>query len=61
MTCVFAALHARALAQDEQGLTILAYAFGAAFILAPLAAALYLFGTSTAGDAGDIVNDAIAP
>ena len=59
MTRAFAALHARALVQDEQGLTILAYALGAAVILVPMAAAMYLFGASTASDASDIVDNAI--
>ena len=60
MTRTFAALHARALAQDEQGLTILAYALGAAAILVPMASAIYLFGTSMTSDARDIVDNAIS-
>ena len=61
MTRAFAALHARSLAQDEQGLTILAYALGAAAILVPMAAGMHLFGASMASDAGDIVDNAILP
>ena len=61
MTRVFAMLHAQALGPDEDGLSILAYAFGAVFILVPMAAALYFFGTSTANEASAIVDNAIAP
>ncbi len=61
MKSVFAALHTRALAQDEKGLTILAYALGAAAILVPMSAAMYLFGTNMASDASDIVDNAILP
>ena len=41
----------RGLHDDEEGLSILAYAFGAGLILAPLVVALALFGPGSAEDA----------
>ena len=46
--------------RDEAGLTMLAYALGAAVILVPLAAAVFLLGTETVSDAEDKVNSALA-
>ena len=37
--------------RDEEGLTILAYALGAAFVVIPLAAAMILFGQSASDKA----------
>jgi len=44
---------ARALDRDEDGLSLVAYALGAAFIVVPMAIALFLFGqgASTRADA----------
>ena len=39
------------LQRDEEGLTILAYALGAAFVVIPLAAAMILFGQSASDKA----------
>ena len=54
-----AGTHARALAADDDGLTILAWALGAAFIVAPLAAALFAFSNDAALDAGTVADEAI--
>jgi hypothetical protein len=45
--------------QDESGLTMLAYALGAAVVIAPLAVAIWGFGTETATNAQDVVEAAI--
>lgn len=42
----------RDLKRDEEGLTMLAYALGAAVIIVPLAAAVLTFGESTVTKAG---------
>ncbi len=39
------------LKRDEEGLTMLAYALGAAVVIVPLAGAVYLFGTAAVDDA----------
>ena len=52
--------HALRARRDEAGLTMLAYALGAAVILVPLAAALFLFGGETASEAGNLVDGVIA-
>ncbi len=49
----------RDLKRDEEGLTILAYALGAAIIVIPLAALVLGFGTSAVKNAGDIVDTQI--
>ncbi len=46
--------------RDEEGLTMLAYAFGAAVIIVPLAAAVFAFGSSTVDEAAAKVNGALA-
>jgi hypothetical protein len=51
------ALRAR---RDEAGLTMLAYALGAALVIIPLATALFLFGGDTVTEAGDRVDGVIA-
>ncbi len=51
------ALRAR---RDEAGLTMLAYALGAAVIIVPLAGALLLFGGDTVTEAGNRVDGVIA-
>jgi hypothetical protein len=45
--------------RDEEGLTMLAYALGAAVIIVPLAAAVFAFGNDAATDAGAVVDAAI--
>ncbi len=50
----------RALKRDEEGLTMLAYALGAAVIIVPLAAAVLAFGNSAVTDAGVKVDAALA-
>ena len=52
--------HARTLVEDDEGLTILAYALGAVFILVPGAAAVYAFSNGAAADASDILDNAIS-
>ncbi len=37
--------------KDEEGLSLVAYALGAAFIVVPMAIALFLFGTQATGRA----------
>ena len=49
-------MHAQILRDDAQGLTILAYALGAAAVLAPLAILLFAFGTDAATQASDQTN-----
>ena len=49
----------RDLKRDEEGLTMLAYALGAAVIIVPLAGLVLAFGTNAVSDAGDKVNSAI--
>ena len=51
------ALRAR---RDEAGLTMLAYALGAALVIVPLASALFFFGGDTVTEAGDRVDAVIA-
>lgn len=53
------AAHARTLVGDEEGLTILAYALGAAVILVPMAGAIYAFSNGAATDAAAVVDAAI--
>ena len=43
----------RRLHDDEQGLSLLAYALGAAFIVVPIAIAMFLFGTATTDSASN--------
>ena len=50
----------RELQRDEEGLTMLAYALGAAVIIVPLAAAIFAFGQSAVNDAAAKVNGALA-
>ena len=50
----------RDLRRDEEGLTMLAYALGAAVIIVPLAAAVLAFGNSAVTDAGVKVDAALA-
>ena len=51
----------RDLRRDEEGLTMLAYALGAAVIIVPLASAVLLFGNNAVTTAGTQVNDVLAP
>ena len=47
----------RRLDKDEEGLSLVAYALGAAFIVVPLAIALFLFGQQATGRAdADLTN-----
>ena len=46
--------------RDEEGLTMLAYALGAAVIIVPLAGLVLAFGTSAVSDAGTKVNGVFA-
>ena len=41
----------RQLSRDEEGLSLVAYALGAAFIVVPMAIALFLFGQQATGRA----------
>ncbi len=50
----------RKLQQDEEGLSLLAYALGAAVIVAPLAVLLFSFGSDAVKDAQAEVDFAIA-
>ena len=50
----------RRLNNDERGLSLLAYALGAAFIVVPLAIALFLFGDTTTTRANDDVASLLA-
>ncbi|MCZ6707814.1 MAG: hypothetical protein O7A71_07710 [Chloroflexi bacterium] len=47
------------LSRDENGLTMLAYALGAAVIVVPLAVAITLFGVDAVNGAGATVDGAI--
>jgi Flp pilus assembly pilin Flp len=62
-TKYFVKLHDRKarldLKRDEEGLTMLAYALGAAVVVVPLAIAIALFGTSTVEQSQTAVNGAI--
>ena len=49
----------RDLKRDEEGLTMLAYALGAAVIIVPLAAAVLTFGQGAVTDAGLKVDAAL--
>lgn len=49
----------RRLHQDERGLTLVSYALGAAFIVVPLAIALYFFGQSASDKANNDLNSLI--
>ena len=49
----------RDLRRDEEGLTMLAYALGAAVIIVPLAAAVLAFGNAAVDDAGLKVDAAL--
>lgn len=51
----------RDIKRDEEGLTMLAYALGAAVIVVPLALAIALFGTGAVDDAALKVDGAINP
>ena len=50
----------RDLRRDEEGLTMLAYALGAAVIIVPLAAAVLTFGQGAVDDAALEVDAALA-
>jgi hypothetical protein len=45
---------------DDQGLSLIAYALGAAFIVVPIAIALFLFGDATTTRANDDVASLLA-
>ena len=64
MTTAFVRMHdrrlQRKLRQDEEGLSLLAYALGAAVIVAPLAILLIKFGGDTVVSAEEAVAGAIA-
>ncbi len=47
------------LRRDEEGLTMLAYALGAAIVIVPLAILVVGFGTKAVNDAGLIVDTAL--
>ena len=49
----------RQLHQDEEGLSLLAYALGAALIVAPLAIAMMVFGMDAADSADSQVETAL--
>ena len=53
--------HIGALREDEQGLTLVAYALGAAIIVVPLALLLVTFGSDAVGSAETAVDGALAP
>ena len=59
LTSRFAKLHDARLQRDEQGLTMLAYALGAALIVAPIAILTFEFSNQAATDAEAIVDAAI--
>jgi hypothetical protein len=46
--------------RDEEGLTMLAYALGAAVIIVPLAGLVLAFGTSAVNEAGNQVDGVLA-
>ena len=50
----------RDLKRDEEGLTMLAYALGAAVIIVPLAGLVLAFGSQAVSDAGAKVNNALS-
>ncbi len=52
-------LRASGLQHDSQGLTMLAYALGAAAVLAPLAILLFAFGGETASLASEQTNQVL--
>ena len=49
------------LKRDEEGLTMLAYALGAAVIIVPLVRVVLAFGKTALTDAGTKVNGALNP
>jgi Flp pilus assembly pilin Flp len=49
----------RDLKRDEEGLTMLAYALGAAVIIVPLAGLVLAFGKAAVNEAGSQVNNAL--
>lgn len=51
---------ARSARLDDSGLTILAYALGAAVVVVPIALAIAFFGGSSVQQSHDLVNGAIA-
>ena len=59
LTSRFAKLHDAKLQRDEQGLTMLAYALGAAVIIVPIAALTFEFSNQAANDAEAVVDAAI--
>ncbi len=62
MLHIFCSLHDRLAvgARDERGLTMLAYALGAAVIIVPIALAMTGFGGGVATEAGDKI-EALTP
>ncbi len=59
LTSRFVKLHDAKLQRDEQGLTMLAYAMGAAIILVPLAGLMFAFSNDTATEAEAVIDAAI--
>ncbi len=49
------------LRRDEEGLTMLAYALGAAVVIVPLAILVVGFGTKAVNEAAVVVDGAITP
>ena len=60
LTSRFVKLHDAKLQRDEQGLTMLAYALGAAIIVVPLAGLMFAFSNETVTEAEAIVDAAVA-
>lgn len=60
LTSRFVKLHDAKLRRDEQGLTMLAYALGAAIIVVPLAGLMFAFSNDTVSEAEAIVDAAVA-
>ena len=60
LTSGFVQLHDAKLQRDEQGLTMLAYALGAALIVVPLAGLMFAFSNDTVTEAEAIVDAAVA-
>ncbi len=60
LTSRFVKLHDAKLQRDEQGLTMLAYALGAALIVVPLAGLMFAFSNDTVTEAEAIVDAAVA-
>jgi Flp pilus assembly pilin Flp len=60
LTSRFVKLHDAKLQRDEQGLTMLAYALGAAIIVVPLAGLMFAFSNDTVSEAEAIVDAAVA-